>query len=65
MWYGEEEVKEEAELRRIMALEEGPPQLTADSTDEQRHEAAHFTEYPNEHTLSQWVKTDDTQRERK
>ena len=51
MWRGAEEIKEEAaELQRIIALEEGPPQLTADSSAEQRREAAHFAEY--QHMLS-------------
>jgi len=45
MWYGDKEVHAEEELRRLIALEEGPPELTPESSAAERQEAAHFAEY--------------------
>ena len=45
MWHGGEDDHVDVELRRIMALEEGPPLLSADSPPSVRAEAKHFAEY--------------------
>jgi len=45
MWDEGKADREDAELRRILALDEGPPLVDADTADSVRVEAQHFAEY--------------------